>query len=585
MKAKKRPLTRRIFLVLIVLFIMPMVVRAEKITVVYTGNSYASLYPCGHCPSSVGGGVSRRAAVIDDIRKNTPNAIVLDAGDFTAGGPLDEASQNPTLDKTRSLFYYQALAKIGYDALGVGEAEFNFGSQFLEEGAKKNNLRLVSSNLKLGRVLPHYIHEFKSAGSKFKVAVIGLTPLDAHKKAGVAVDEYEPALTTTLADLKGKASFVILLSSLGDEQNALLAGEFPGINVIISSGPMMAAAPAIKVNDTLVLATAFRGREVGVIEIDAAGGTIKDWALKSRKLSLDVAEDIAVKKMIPACFQDADCPRKEGLMSRCQQPAEQNSMCGYFEATKIDATVITDTQCPTCITASTEQALKNIFLGINFTKLDYRTPEAAALIKQHNVKFLPYFIIPEAIKAEKSFEQVSKFFEEKQGSLTVRRELGGLFLFLERKEVKGALDYFVSIQDKSAGAVLKPLLEFARKNNIPVAIHFVVSKAPEAESLRSETKLALAIKKLYPTKFNEYLTQRLENIDNLYWVEILDNLGIDYKKVKELSRSRDADILMRENTKLAEELGVTDSNVFLINNQKIFKIFKIDADELLKLLS
>jgi hypothetical protein len=50
-----------------------------------------------------------------------------------------------------------------------------------------------------------------------------------------------------------------------------------------------------------------------------------------------------------------------------------------------------------------------------------------------------------------------------------------------------------------------------------------------------------------------------------------------------LVKSKEMEKLIKENDKLINELGVTDGNVLLINNNRIFKVFQIKKEDLRKL--
>ena len=89
---------------------------AQEITLIYSGNTHAMIYPC-NCPLEPDGGVSRRAAFIRQIRKDKTNILVVDSGDFIAGGLMDEYSQNTDLDMRRSLISIKAMEMMGYDAV------------------------------------------------------------------------------------------------------------------------------------------------------------------------------------------------------------------------------------------------------------------------------------------------------------------------------------------------------------------------------------------------------------------------------------------------------------------------------------
>ncbi len=98
-----------------------------------------------------------------------------------------------------------------------------------------------------------------------------------------------------------------------------------------------------------------------------------------------------------------------------------------------------------------------------------------------------------------------------------------------------------------------------------------------------EMDAALAVGTVAPEKLNDYLLLRSRQIRQGSWVTTLDELGIDYKKVKEVMQSKTIEQLTAQNNKLAEELGIAEGSVVLITNNRIFKAFDINQDLLQKM--
>ena len=119
---------------------------AKEITILYTGSTHSMLYPC-NCSIETDGGLSRRATLIKQLRKNNPNILVLDSGNFFAGGLMDEYTQNTELNIKRTQDNLKAMELIKYDAVAVGEDEFNFGLDFLKENILKEGMNFLSCNI------------------------------------------------------------------------------------------------------------------------------------------------------------------------------------------------------------------------------------------------------------------------------------------------------------------------------------------------------------------------------------------------------------------------------------------------------
>ena len=86
---------------------------------------------------------------IKELRAQNPNVLLVDAGGFFAAGELDQHSQDAESDKLRTEANLQALSAMGYDALNLGDEEFNFGRDYLAQRIKDSKASFLSSNLKV----------------------------------------------------------------------------------------------------------------------------------------------------------------------------------------------------------------------------------------------------------------------------------------------------------------------------------------------------------------------------------------------------------------------------------------------------
>lgn len=566
----------KIFLAFI-LACLPASVYAQKLAIIYTGDSSSSLYPCGHCPASVGGGVARRAKAIAQIKKEYPLNIVIDAGNFIAGGPQDTNSLNPVSDKQRSQANIKAMNAMGYEMAVLGSDDFNFGADFLNSNIKPGGMKLISADLEMKGVLPYYL---KTLGG-LKIAVIGLSPLEIYKKSGVKIKDYSQALEQAISSLKGKADVIILVSSLGDQVNAVLAEKFTQIHLIISSGGELSTDTQETIGKTILARPSSQGRELRFAEIDINNKEASGIEIKSKKLSLDVEEDPAIKKMIPCCFKDGDCRLKDGSKVVCSKGGSAASACDYVAAVKIPVSLITVKDCQYCSTAMPEGLIKMIFPGAAIDTMDYRDEKAVGLIKELGIKTLPAFILPGQVKTEKDFAKISSMMEEKAGRFLMLRELSGVFMQLDRQLIKGRLDFFIKLDQAGTGDAVKNLEELAKSDKIDLRIHF--SQLDEEAPL-DEVKLALAVKKIYPDKLGQYIDLRAKESSNIYWQDSLKKIGVDFEKIKAVAKSAGAGALVKESMELSKQLGVVDGNVMLVENQKVFRVFKVDKEQIKKLL-
>ncbi len=188
-------------------------VYAEEITILYTGETHSMLYPC-NCPIQPDGGVARRATLIKEIRKTNKNVLLLDSGDVFASGKMDEYAQNAQLDQERTVVNLKAMKLMQYDAVTVGDDEFNFGKETFEENIGKAKLNFISSNIQSDKIPPYLIKQI----GRTKIGIIGLTKSVAKELAsrGITVNGVAPGYIVT-----------DMTKDLSEEVTNTIKGEIP----------------------------------------------------------------------------------------------------------------------------------------------------------------------------------------------------------------------------------------------------------------------------------------------------------------------------------------------------------------------
>lgn len=133
-------------------------------------------------------GMSKIATLISQVRKENPDALLFDAGDLIQGSPLGDVSAkiNP-LKPGQTHPVYKVMNFLKYDAATLGNHEFNFGIEFLQNTLKGAKFPYVSANILLANtnqvavapkpfVAPYIILDRVIGGEKIKVGVIGFAP-------------------------------------------------------------------------------------------------------------------------------------------------------------------------------------------------------------------------------------------------------------------------------------------------------------------------------------------------------------------------------------------------------------------------
>ncbi|RKY45406.1 MAG: hypothetical protein DRP81_03895 [Candidatus Omnitrophota bacterium] len=575
----------RALLIFLFSILCPFFLYAEKITVLYTGNTYATIYPPGDSPASVGGGITRRAFLIKKLRQLEKNILLLDAGNFSAGSPLDEHSMTPALDKRRTQVYLKAMEKINYDAVLLGEGEFAFGPENLKNILATYRINFISSNLKFPKVRPYLL---KKVG-KIKVAILGLTYFS--DAPSVRLLPYQKVLRKLISRLKRKVDLFLLLSNMPEDINKEIVNRFPQIKVIISTGYTISTTPYQRQKDTIILRPSYQGKDLRIAELTLKEGNIENFNFRIERLPLDLKEDAEIKDIIPQCFASFDCGYKEGVQFQCVNPGTLKAYCKEVKRQSIEVVLVTDFNCPLCAYDFTEAFLNKNLGTIRLEKINYQDQRGKILVKKYNISTLPAFIFPKEIEKHNRFSQFSKFLDKKGDAYLLKTPFSGIFLFLGRKPILKRIDLFANLYDEGLGKIVEELRTLAEKRNFSLNFHPIVFKeknnfiAKGGLAELEEIERLIALKILYPEKFWFYLTKRLKNIESSWWPSILDKLGIDYKKIKDFIKTEEETSFLEREFEFQKDLGVNRGITILVDNKYIFGIHQVNKEDLDKLIN
>lgn len=212
--------------------------QGTSITILHTNDSHSHLDAVGpkNCNmEGTLGGIAKAATVIGMVKQSEENVLTLHAGDFSVGDFFFNAYFGvPEI---------QIMKQIGFDALTVGNHEFDLGPSALNDvltaGFQYGSFPVLSANLDLTGYpqLADYIHPYtiKTFGD-VKVGIFGMTipsPLSNAYPVVIKENVAEIAYATVL-ELQGMdCDVIIFLSHLGSAIDEQIAAGVPGINFII----------------------------------------------------------------------------------------------------------------------------------------------------------------------------------------------------------------------------------------------------------------------------------------------------------------------------------------------------------------
>ena len=575
-------MTRKVLISAALLILAPFLFRggalASEVVILYTGETHAMLYPCG-CPKEPDGGIARRVGLIRQLKKKFPNALLLDAGGFFAGGVMDEYSQNAELDKRRSLLNLAAMGLAGYDAAAISADEFNFGGEFLRRNLASTKINFLSASLAMEGFRPYLI---KDVGG-LKVGITAVTGLGAARKAGsLAITEPKKAAAEAVAALKsGGADVIVLMSGLGVDADKDLLSSVSGIDIVISGGPSGKEEVSAKIGNTLYLQPSWQGRKLSKLVFSVENKSVTKSAVEEIRLSDKITDDQAALAILPRCFSDANC-KKDAQVGTCLDPGQKSAQCSFKTANKINLLVVTARDCRVCDTAAMIGLFKKDFPGLAVSYMQYPEAKAKNMLKDLSINTLPAYLFGKEIEKENKFDGLKNFLIAKGAYYIVKTELSGFSYLPERKKIPGKLDLFISLFDKDTPALLETVKDFSPGIHFLAAAKDSIFSAPAGNLEVEDEERAVCVRALYPERFWDYITCRAANPYTSWWEDC--TIGMDTGAVKACARSDKAKALLTEDTALNRELQVMNGPTYLVDNQEIFATNGLLKKEALKKL-
>lgn len=190
----------------------------KHLTILHTNDvhSYVDPFPANHPKNPNMGGAARRAAIIESIRKENPNVLLLDAGDIFQGTPY--------FNYFGGELEFKLMSMMKYDIATIGNHDFDNGIDGLYAQLPHATFEFVSANYDFkntimdGHVKPYKI--LNKNGIKVGVFGLGIVLEGLVDKKNYKETGYNDPLTVAqdmsrILKHEQKCDLVICLSHLG----------------------------------------------------------------------------------------------------------------------------------------------------------------------------------------------------------------------------------------------------------------------------------------------------------------------------------------------------------------------------------
>jgi 5'-nucleotidase / UDP-sugar diphosphatase len=212
------------------------------------------------------GGIAYLAGKADELRKEKPS-LLFSAGDMIQGNNWANLSQGESV--------IELMNKMGFDAMVLGNHEFDFGQDVLRERISEAKFPVLGANVEgLGNLKPYIIKNLKGV----RVGIIGVVtedvPISTHPRNVAGLKFMSPIDTSEkyITELKNKADLIIILSHVGYPVDRILAERVKGIDVIVGGHSHTKIKRPGKVGNTIIVQAWEHAKVLGVLDLTVTDG-------------------------------------------------------------------------------------------------------------------------------------------------------------------------------------------------------------------------------------------------------------------------------------------------------------------------
>jgi 5'-nucleotidase len=279
----------------------------SQLTILHTNDGHSHMLGYGpnldYTPDATGdddtvGGKARLKALADQIRDEAKGPVVMyDAGDFMSGSLF----QLLMTDEAAEL---QVMQEIGYDAITLGNHEFDLGPQLLGEmitaaddhgvdipilatnampSTEDPGDDLLEAHFDSGRIVPTLVQDVGRGLTVGLFGVIGeaaarVAPNVTPTEIGSAIDAAEAAVDE-LED--ADPDLIIAISHLGVSEDIELAEAVDGIDIIVGGHSHTGLGEAMVVGETTIVQAGEYSKFLGQVTVERDGGAweVTDYEL------------------------------------------------------------------------------------------------------------------------------------------------------------------------------------------------------------------------------------------------------------------------------------------------------------------
>ena len=307
------------FMTLVLLLALVLVARSfvpdrVQITILSTTDLHGNINPIDYYTNKPDNrGLAKIATLIKRLRQENPNSLLIDSGDTIQGSPLESVHGRKHNEPPDPMML--AMNSLNYDAMTVGNHEYNFGLKVLEKARSEANFPWLSANTyDVRKQQTHYKPYIVKEVAGVKIGVLGLTtpgipnwdnppnyaglefhePVSEARKWVAVLREKEKVDVVAIAMHMGLGEDLrtgeVSPGQVPHENEAIaIAQQVPGVDVIFM-GHTHREVPSLYINGVLLTQANFWGKHLARADLylqkNATGGW-RVYAKSARTLPVD----------------------------------------------------------------------------------------------------------------------------------------------------------------------------------------------------------------------------------------------------------------------------------------------------------
>ena len=261
---------------------------SADVTILHTSDIHGRISPIEYRGIKDMGGFSRRVTFINGVRKQNKNVLLLDSGDYFQGSLYYRLDYGKLSDKL--------LPYIKYDAITLGNHEFDDGIKVLRNNVKRSKTQFISANVHFkdkylcNNVKPYITRSIDNE----KFLIIGVTtPSLTNLSNTNSVIVTDPVVEIKKIISNVNFDRLIVVSHCGLDEDRRIAKEIPQIDLILGGHNHYFFETPKYTGDTPIIQDGEFGVRVGIIDFD---NKLRHY--KYQNITNSIKPDLKVDKII-----------------------------------------------------------------------------------------------------------------------------------------------------------------------------------------------------------------------------------------------------------------------------------------------